>query len=365
MKSSEIQDRARFDIIRYAQCWEDADILIEGLDVQSGDVCLSIASAGDNALAMLTKNPARVIALDLSPAQLECVVLRVAAYKHLNYDELLQFMGSSPCGDRKSLFRKCQPSLSVQNISFWESRLSDVEKYGIAGVGKFEHYFRLFKNYMHPLVHSSVVTESLLRPKSLEDRQSFYKQSWDTLRWRILLKLFFSRKMMGKHGRDPAFFNYVEDSVSTHVDRRTKHALTILEPAHNPYLQWILTGTHRTALPCALRPDNFDVIRDNLNRLEWRLQSVEDFVAGGEKVDAFNLSDIFEYMSIDTYTELYGQLMLASNPGARLAYWNMMVPRSLPEVYADRVIQHTALAHNLFLQDKAFFYSRFVIEEVK
>ena len=29
-----------FTILRYAQCWEDADILLDGLDVLPGDVCL-------------------------------------------------------------------------------------------------------------------------------------------------------------------------------------------------------------------------------------------------------------------------------------------------------------------------------------
>jgi S-adenosylmethionine:diacylglycerol 3-amino-3-carboxypropyl transferase len=43
--------------IRYAQCWEDADVLLEALDIQPGQSCLSIASAGDNTLAMLAKNP--------------------------------------------------------------------------------------------------------------------------------------------------------------------------------------------------------------------------------------------------------------------------------------------------------------------
>ncbi|MBA3888585.1 MAG: DUF3419 family protein, partial [Acidobacteria bacterium] len=54
---SEAAARADFSGIRYAQVWEDADILLQGLDVQPGDTCLSIASAGDNALALLTKNP--------------------------------------------------------------------------------------------------------------------------------------------------------------------------------------------------------------------------------------------------------------------------------------------------------------------
>ena len=46
---SEIVTRADFSAIRYAQCWEDADILLEALDVRPGKVCLSIASSGDNA----------------------------------------------------------------------------------------------------------------------------------------------------------------------------------------------------------------------------------------------------------------------------------------------------------------------------
>ncbi|MCP4042805.1 MAG: DUF3419 family protein, partial [Gammaproteobacteria bacterium] len=83
--SSEIESRADFSRIRYAQCWEDADILIQGLDIQPGDTCLSIASAGDNALAMLARNPQRVIALDLNPAQTACLELRVAAYRELQH----------------------------------------------------------------------------------------------------------------------------------------------------------------------------------------------------------------------------------------------------------------------------------------
>ena len=52
--SSEAAANADFSRIRYAQCWEDADVLLDALDVQPGDTCLSIASAGDNSLALLS-----------------------------------------------------------------------------------------------------------------------------------------------------------------------------------------------------------------------------------------------------------------------------------------------------------------------
>src|SRR5436189_3704298 len=93
---SEVAAKADFSGIRYAQCWEDADVLLAGLDVRPGDVCLSIASAGDNALALLTRDPVRVVALDLSPAQLACLELRVSAYRDLSHQELLELIGSRP-----------------------------------------------------------------------------------------------------------------------------------------------------------------------------------------------------------------------------------------------------------------------------
>ena len=60
---SEILSRASFEQVRYAQVWEDADVLLAALDVQPGDTVLSICSAGDNALALLTTDAARVVAL--------------------------------------------------------------------------------------------------------------------------------------------------------------------------------------------------------------------------------------------------------------------------------------------------------------
>ena len=62
---SEIENYAEFDIIRYAQVWEDAEILIEALDIKEEDNILSIASAGENALSILIKNPKKVYAIDV------------------------------------------------------------------------------------------------------------------------------------------------------------------------------------------------------------------------------------------------------------------------------------------------------------
>jgi S-adenosylmethionine-diacylglycerol 3-amino-3-carboxypropyl transferase len=87
-------DSLDFSFIRYAQVWEDADVLLEALNIQPDDVCFSIASAGDNAMALLTQGPEKVVAVDLNPAQLACLELRVAAYRLLSYEELLALIGT-------------------------------------------------------------------------------------------------------------------------------------------------------------------------------------------------------------------------------------------------------------------------------
>ena len=129
--------RAGSPALRYAQCWEDADILVEGLDVQPGDTCLSIASAGDNALSLLTRSPARVVALDLSPAQLACLELRVAAYRELSHRELLELIGSIPSRRRVALYHRCRSLLSAPVRDFWDAKPAEVAA-GIGGAGKFE-----------------------------------------------------------------------------------------------------------------------------------------------------------------------------------------------------------------------------------
>ena len=55
----------------------------------------------------------------------------------------------------------------------------------------------------------------------------------------------------------------------------------------------------------------------------------------------------------------------AANPGARLVYWNMMAPRRVPPAFAGRVRRLEAEEARGKAADKAFFYSDFVVEEVR
>lgn len=363
---SEAAKHSDFSQIRYAQCWEDADVLLAALNIQPGDTCLSIASAGDNTLSMLTADPAQVIAIDLNPSQLACLQLRVAAYRHLEHAELLELVGSTPSSRRASLYARCRASLADDARRFWDAHPQFISA-GIGGVGKFEAYFHMFRTRILPLIHRRGTIDRLLAGGSVQGRRDFYESIWNNRRWRWLFKVFFSRRVMGRFGRSPAFFKYVEGSVADRILTRARHALTELNPADNPYLQWILTGRHTTALPHALRLENFDAIRRNIDCVTWRLTSLEDLLESPDcpAIHRLNLSDIFEYISPDNCEAILHCILNRAAPAARLAYWNMLVPRSRPGALADRLQPLDELAAQLHFQDKAFFYSRFIIEEVR
>lgn len=363
---SEAAEKADFTGIRYAQCWEDADILIPALNLKPGAVVLSIASAGDNTFSILSQSPKKVYAIDLSGAQLACVEFRKAAYKKLDYEAFLEVLGVKESSRRLLLFEEIGTEMSSESRLYWEAHMDWVEQ-GIINVGKFEQYFQLFSRKVLPLVHGKKKVEQLLMGGTENERADFYDRVWNNTRWRLLFKLFFSRQVMGRFGRDPSFFDYVEGSVADRILMRTEYALKDLNPAENPYLHWIIKGRYGKVLPHALRREHFDAIKANVDALEIRKQSMEDFVAEmpDHSVNAFNLSDIFEYMSTEKMEALYGLILKASAPKARLAYWNMLAPRACPEPFKNRVVCLKDEAQALFKQDKAFFYNAFKVEEVQ
>lgn len=368
--AASIEKRARFDHIRYANCWEDTDLLVAALEPAAGRRMLSIASAGDNSFALLAAGAA-VVAADLSLAQLALVELKAAAVGHLGREDLLAFFGFRRHGERRATYGELRGDLSPAARRFWDDRPEVVDG-GVSHHGKFESYLGFFRRRILPLVHRRRTVEALLEPREKAERKQFYRQRWDTWRWRLLFRLFFSRPVMGRFGRDPEFFRYVEGSVAERILERTRYALTELPVHDNPYVEYILRGGFRETLPPWLETKRCEALRPALSRLTLHHGPIQEAAEAhgasssqGKPFDGFNLSDIFEYLDADIGTQVYQRLVDHAAPGARFAYWNLLVPRRRPEELASRVHGLEEPARRLFERDRAFFYSAFVLEELR
>jgi S-adenosylmethionine-diacylglycerol 3-amino-3-carboxypropyl transferase len=358
-----IQERTSFADIRYANCWEDAEVLACALAPLDGARCLSIASAGDNTLSLLARGARSVVAVDLSAAQLALLELKMAAFRSLGYEDLLGFLGVRASRGRRAIHRDLRRHLGQEARAFWDARGREVEA-GVIHCGRLEAYFRAFRRMALPLVHGRRTVAALLAPKAAEERRRFYEESWDTWRWRGLVRAFFSRPVMGHLGRDPEFFRHAEDPVAASILERTRRALTELPTDGNPYLEYILTGSFGAALPDYLRPDRYEAIRGGIGRVRLRRAAVEEAVQGlaPASIDAFNLSDVAEYMDVARYHRLLLGLRRVAAPGARLAYWNLLVERRRPEFLRDLLEAQVDLGQALHDRAQAFFYRAFVLE---
>ena len=351
--------------IRYGQVWEDADVLAEALAVGPGDRVLSIGSAGDNALALLADDPAEVVAVDLNAAQIACLALRVAAFRELEHPELLELVGALPSVRRADLYARCRPLLDADARAVWDARPDEVER-GVGGAGTFERYFDAFRRLVLPLAHRRRTVEALLRGDAdVDARRGWYDAHWDTARWRLLFRLAASRAAL-RRARYPAAFGQVRGGVAGRLLAHVERAVVATDPAENPYLQWILTGRFRSALPRYLRPEHHGAIRARLDRLSWRLGRLEDVLAeGAAPFAAFNLSDVFEYLDPDAADALYAAVADAAAPGARVATWSVLADRRPGPALDGRLVRADALSDRLHAVDKAPFYGAFSVHEVR
>ncbi len=363
--SRSIEQRASFDRIRYANCWEDPQLLLDGLNIKAGANCLSIASSGDNTLALLLADPALVVAVDLSLPQLSSLELRIAAIRKLDHASLLEFLGVRTSSHRLKTYALLRNDLPLSAREYWDVNNTALEQ-GVIHAGKFEDYFKLFRTRVLPLIHGRARRDELLTSKSREQRIAFYDRKWNSLRWRLIFRLFFSRAILGRVGRDPEFFRYVEGSVADRILARTKYALTELDPSENPFVEYIMSGNFQRSLPLYLEPKNLEIIRERLDRVKViHGDTDEALVQCKEPFNAYNLSDIFEYMDKPLFEQTCQRLLASAAPGARFAYWNLLLPRKISDSFPSFTKHLSDLSSKLHSRDRAFFYSAFHIEEVK
>ncbi len=359
-----LAQKVDFQIIRYANCWEDADILLEGLSPAVGSKILSIGSAGDNSFSLLATNPDMVVAVDINKIQLYLIELKKICIKRLDHEEALKFLGFQLSSNRINVFSKLKDELSSEARKYWQANINYI-KTGIIYTGKFEKYFLLFSHKILPWIHSKKTIQELFKIKSEEEQQVFYNEKWNTWRWRILFKIFFSKYIMGRFGRDPAFLKEVKISVADYIYNKAASHLQSVEAQPNFILHFNLAGNFGNLYPHYMRKENYDIIKSNIDKLQLHKGYAEEAINSFGKFNYMNLSNIFEYMSDAVFETTSNALIKGLEKKGKLAYWNLMVNRSMSTILPDKINYEKDTSVKLTKKDKGFFYNQFIIDSLK
>ncbi|KAG0260459.1 hypothetical protein DFQ27_003516 [Actinomortierella ambigua] len=373
--SATVEATVDFSKIRYSQVWEDTRLLRNGLAIKPNSRILSIASAGDNAFALLLDDPREVVAIDFSPAQLALCALKIAAYKTLEYDEFAQLLGFNFDGQdigpdaRVALYQdKVRPSLTHQEYrAYWDEHL-DLIRAKIIHIGRLEKFFNLYRQYILPAGHSQTTTRQLLDQTSLEHQHRFFDSVWNNWRWRWGTRLFFGQMSLGHLGRDPKFFEHVQLDVGAFLLGKISNGVRNIPINDNYYAEYVFTGVQsgKNGLPDYLVREHYETIRARVDRVQLVRADVLKYLASDESgyFDGYNLSDIFEWMGEELFETFLKAIHDKGNPLARICYWNLFVPRERPESLAHLIRSEVDFADESTAKDRTYFYRRFVVETV-
>jgi S-adenosylmethionine-diacylglycerol 3-amino-3-carboxypropyl transferase len=344
--------------LMFTQSWEDPACDVAALRPQPGATIFAIISGCDNVFGLLLTDPARIIAVDLNPAQVHLFELKRAAFRRLSHAEMLELLGVRAAAARQRLYQKLRGDLSPAALEFWDARPQYFDL-GLLTRGGFERYYAMARALLRIVIGGGRL-ERLFTLCPDEQRQ-FYVQQWDTWRWRTLLRVVCSKYVLGAR-LDPTWFAHAEtSSFGKHFTLLAEHAVAELPARSNYFLAQILLGRYldEATVPDYLRPEHFETIRRRLDRISAVTADVGDAVEALEphSVDCFALSNVFEYSPRELFERTLTALVRAGRPGARFALRNLLAPRRFeghPEFLVD-----VDLSARLRNADRGFIYSRF------
>lgn len=343
--------------LMFAQSWEDPECDRAALDIAAGDRVVAVTSGGDNVLDLLRNDPASVVSIDLNPAQAWLFELKREGMRRLDHAQFIELMGLGDPARAAGHYRDIRKALTPPARNYFDARPAWFAD-GLLNQGGFERYFAVLRKIIALAVGRQAM--AALFEQAPSDQAQFYSQRWDGWRWRTLMRIGCSKSLLGNR-LDPSWFaDAGEADFGAHFTRLARNALVELPARENWFLAQILLG-HYTGgtVPAYLREQYFPVIRDRLDRVEL---VTADIVEGLRRqpersIDAFALSNVFEYSPAVLFEEGKDAVVRCARPGARIAHRNLLAPRR----FADdaRFAVDSELSETLRAADRGFIYSRF------
>lgn len=349
------------DPIKYSNVWEDTQVVVDVCATKTNPKILCIGSAGDHAFALLTVNPSEVVVVDRDEHQLYLIELKMAAIKCLDHAEVLSFLGVHDHSDRMTTYQKLAQELSEEARTFWNAHTNIIAQ-GILHSGKMERFFHSFR-WALGYIHKQETIDALFSPERTDPEQKvFYETVWNNWRWRLYYYLVYNPLVFGRRARRSEYLKQVKAKSMSRVflDRAHQH-YSSSRAQKNHLAEYMIYNNFRNLLPVYLQPQHFQKIKSSLNKISLHHSTVEATCKQHAQFDVFVLSDIFEYMSEETFTSEISQYNQCANPEALFVYWNLLVDRKMHETLPDRYHANQALMDRFGPHDLGYFYEGLTI----
>ena len=333
----------------FAQIREDAAVEESVLDGRRRVVC--IGSGGEVALSMLRDGVEEVFAVDLNPAQCAVIELKRAALC-LDKPAYLAFVGESPADDRA---RTCRAlPLPAGAREFWDAR-PDLLAAGANHCGVTERFYRYVGGSLRASVVPDEAWRSLLACRSIDEQRALHARFFSGAAWRTAVRVLLSRSTHLLFYPAFMFANATEHDFGDFFARQFDREVLEKPIAGNYFLSQLLFGRwlEESAPPYVMR---WEETRRNAGKLRVVAAGIAQFLEHQRGVDAFSLSNVFDWLPPDGRAQLCAAIRRAASPGAVVVYRNMLSAPKLPDDFPLQVdAARSAALHEL---ERSMSYQR-------
>jgi S-adenosylmethionine-diacylglycerol 3-amino-3-carboxypropyl transferase len=369
-----------FNRFVYNQIWEDPRVDLEALRLTPTSRLVTIASGGCNVLNYLFADPAAIVAVDLNPAHIALTRLKLAAAQQLpDHDSFFRLFGAAADPANRQTYFSLRPHLDRATRAFWEERSMTRKRrldYFADGL-----YRRALLGRFIGLLHGLAAATGrrparLLGATTLAEQRQIFDETTAPLFDLAIVRLLCRLPMISYSlGIPPAQFNLLRHEAAGDVARLYRERVRRLAcdfPIGDNYFAWQAFGRaydleHRRAVPDYLRAENYQTLRGRADRVETRLASMTDFLAGESpgSVDRYILLDAQDWMSAEQMNALWREIDRTARPGARVIFRTAAEEARLEDTLAPALIARwqyeRELSRALLVRDRSAIYGGFHI----
>ena len=291
--------------------WVDPDTDFQALNLQPGHSVVTICGGACHALAYLTKQPSVVHAIDTNQTQLALLEIKAKAIQHLpDHNAVYQFLGPANHPDNlKRYQRHIRQHLSEESSAIWQAR-------DLFGRPRYYH----FKNQLYrqgkrdQFIHRFKILAQFLGIDlvSISNSSDLHEQR---LRMDDALAKASSKSWYKLVDRLPMY---------QEVLRRFKQYCQQFVSKENYFTSFYLGKQFETStpLPTHLQEKNYSILKKSMNRLQLHHSDIRGFLMtqASETIDAFQLLDVQDELTIDEINQLWEQIKRTANQGARVIF---------------------------------------------
>lgn len=325
-----------FSGLVYPQIWEDPEVDMAALELGPGKRIATIASGGCNVMNYLAADPEEIIAVDLNPAHIALLELKLTAARHLpTHESFFRFFGLADEKENTARYdRFVRDHLPADARAYWEKRgltgrrqisifTRNIYRYGLLG---------RFIGLSHLMARAYGKNPRLmLTAHGLDEQRRLFEEQlapvFDSRLVRLLCKTPLS--LFGL-GIPPAQFSYLAADAGGDLAGLLRQRLERLAcdfPMEDNYFAWQAFGRGydregRRAVPPYLTAGAYDRVRANVDHVTALQASMTDMLAGlpPDSLDGYVLLDAQDWMTPAQMAALWVEITRTARSGARVIF---------------------------------------------